>query len=173
MRRASSFANGAFVLVGEHLSAIEVDRQVSGSRLVADILAKRIHPDSTDENDGHSGCSPTLRRRLSSAVVQRFESTPLNSSAHRHCDDVNGARDSARQCRIGLVDDNAGQSAENYLDLAFLIATAFRPVDIRKANCNPLDRRYNPAKLHRELSSDVVAVLIVDRSADDPNMRRN
>jgi hypothetical protein len=116
----------------------------------------------------HSQLSGGARK----AMVQWFQPAPLNTPSYRDGDSINRAVDGTRQCGVHLVHHNARESAEHHLDLAFLIATAFRSVRIRKANGNPLDRCAKSAKLQSELSADVVSILVIDRSTDDANVRR-
>jgi hypothetical protein len=104
-------------------------------------------------------------------MVQWLQPTPLNTSSYRDCGRIDRAVDGTRQCGIRLVHDNARESTEDHFDLTLLIATAFWAVGVGKTDRDPLDRCAEFAELHSELSADVVAVLVIDGSADPANVR--
>jgi len=104
-------------------------------------------------------------------MVQWLQPTPLNTSAYRDCGRIDRPVNRTRQCEIRLVHDHARESTEDHFDLTSLIATTFWSVGIGKTDSNSLDRSAEFAELHSELSADVVAILVLNGSADHADMR--
>lgn len=110
--------------------------------------------------------------RLRRPMAQRLQSPTPEASANGERRRTDGAIDRPLERCIPFFHDDAWKAADDDFDLTDLIAAPFRPVRIREANRNPLDRCRELAELHPELSADPLAIVIFDLSSKHADVCR-